>query len=182
MEITDDEISYMIDKESYYIEYKDNILHIPFIMDTMKSTNAISEIHNEIKECLFNLDKLIDELPELVLCELPTYKDFSGDMYILNEFYSLYYGTNIGFYPLDTCYSLSIYYDGIKNNITLATYNDCDIFSINNKIIVTNQPFDPELFTNAIKKYVDNHLMYLLKLFKVNKIKSAKSSASTLHD
>lgn len=175
--VNDEEITYIIDRSgTHYVEYNNNILHIPFVINFMKTcnNNVIVDNHEDIKRCLFNLDDLINNLPNLVLCNLPTWSDFDYDSILLNNGDNLYYGINcISFYPADESYSLDIDY----HNITLIKIaeDECDnIFKIDDKIVVINTTFDPELFAESIRTYVDQYLVRLLNLFKVN-TKSARN-------
>lgn len=176
--VNDEEITYIIDRSgTHYVEYNNNILHIPFVINFMKTcnNNVIVDNHEDIKRCLFNLDDLINNLPNLVLCKLPTWSDFDNEGEILlDNDDELYYGINrISFWPVDGNYSLDIDY----HNITLTKIAEDEgdnIFNINNKIVVINTTFDPESFAESIRTYVGQHLVLLLNLFKAN-TKSARN-------
>lgn len=192
--VDDGKIKYFIDnKNSCFIGYKKNVLHIPFFMSAMANVgddlhDVIHQHHEEIKKCLFNIDDIINNLPELVLCTFPTYDYFANfdedEMDAFHKKYKFYYDTeHVSFYSFDMGYTLNIRYGTFNNNSIYLTNcnNYYDHFDIINKIVCTDQPFNPELFVNAIMTYVDRHLYILLNIFKVNRIKSAKKIITCEH-
>lgn len=192
--LINEEINYSImTTKPYFISYKGSILRIPFVSNIIESSNdyrqTILDNREEIKTYLLELSNLCDNLPNLILCKLPTYADFNinRDGKISFDYgYFCYYDpelnddTGIMFYPTNNDYYLTIYYYGYGSSIYLRKLSKennelNNYYQIGGKIIITDQEYNAELFAETIKSYVNNHLSKLLNLYVNTNTKSARN-------
>jgi len=183
--VVDKDIEYSISLlEPHDVEYGSNIIFVPFVNNLIKTRSdyhvAISDNRDEIKKYINILSDIFNNLPNLVLCQLPIYPIFgsSGNSsYLCHDDNSVVFETSD---LSDEGYLMHLYFNESVNCIDFYVGKDPEphdgynIYSIKDKIAVTNEPFDAELFASAIRSYVSEHLIGLFNLFRVSNIKSAK--------
>lgn len=184
--VDDKDIEYSISfRCPHDVTYGINILRIPYVGNLICSCDdeyheVIQENHNEIKRYLTKFSDICNAIPNLVICKLPTRDDFGPGNQIIfshNE-YAYLSGCGIDFISRNK-YRLLFRTDipgyDICLHINIGDHDGGDnVYILKDKVAITNEPFNAELFTDTIRSYVDQHLLGLSNLFKVNNIKSAK--------
>lgn len=174
----DEEITYTINKSYGFIWYRESTLFLPFIKDVIASSKDVIELyHEDIKLYLSIVDDIYNNLPELVICDLPPILDNNTDFYKLickNGDRVCYNNHSIGFYPCNEEFYLRIYYEENGYDMVLDGDGFDNRYNISNKVIHSDQPFDVELFAKSVRTYIDKYLSCLFSLFKSNNVKSAR--------
>lgn len=162
-----DDLDYCISTDKPHgVSYKFNTVLMPYITDNFNELQVM-DYHEKIKANIRKFNDIIIGLPVLILCQ-PPQADYGCCVLVNDIEYKRHPANDLGI-------KINNYWIYVKRYNCSMRFSSGhpELIYIENKLEITDEPYNEQQFFGAIKSYFDDHLSLLINAFKPMKCKSA---------